>query len=153
MNSIAYKQGVELDLDGVIELYRASTLGQRRPVDNRSLMKAMIEYADVIITAWDGEKLVGMARTLTDFSYVAYLADLAVHLDYQKSGMGKELIERTRAMLEPTCSITLLAAPMANDYYPKIGFVHNPRAWGLPPKENPNSQADRESDFNESMNK
>lgn len=44
--------------------------------------------ADITVTAWDGEMLVGIARTLTDFSYAAYLADLAVdggavHVDWR----------------------------------------------------------------------
>ena len=86
MVSIKYKAGNNLNLDQFIELYITSTLGERRPVHNREVMKAMLENADLIVTAWDGAKLVGITRTLTDFSNVAYLADLAVHLDYQKKG-------------------------------------------------------------------
>lgn len=132
-----YCVGNQLNLDQVIDLYRASTLGERRPVDNREVMRSMIEKADLIVTAWDEGRLVGIARTLTDFVYVAYLADLAVDLSYQKSGIGKKLIEETRRHLEPTCMITLLAAPGANDYYPKVGFEHNPRAWVLSPEKRP----------------
>lgn len=97
-------------------------------------MQAMITEASLIITAWEGSKLVGISRTLTDFSYVAYLADLAVHVDFQGNGIGKELIDQTKKALEPTCFITLLAAPLANDCYPKLGFEHNPRAWVLKPR-------------------
>jgi predicted N-acetyltransferase YhbS len=129
MKPIIYKTGNNLDVDKVIELYRISTLGERRPIGNRELIRAMLDNADIIVTAWDDAKLVGLARTLTDYSYVAYLADLAVHIDYQKQGIGKSLVEKTRQQLEPTCFITLLAAPDANDYYAKIGFVHHPRAW------------------------
>ena len=75
--------------------------------------------------------MVGIARTLTDFSYVAYLADLAVDEQYQKRGIGKQLIEETKSHLNSECMIVLLAAPKANDYYQKIGFEHNPRAWTL----------------------
>ncbi len=134
MNEITYCRKRKLNLAQVIELYRESTLGQRRPIQNRAIMKAMLEHADVMITAWDANNLVGLARTLTDFSYVAYLADLAVHRDYQRQGIGTELIRRTQAALEPSCFITLLAAPKANEFYPKIGFQHNPRAWMLPPR-------------------
>ena len=128
---IQYRQGNDLDLDEVIELYRESTLGERRPVDNRSVMQAMVDNADLVITAWDGDKLVGISRTLTDFSYAAYLADLAVHKSYQRKGIGRALVDETIDALEPGCFVTLLAAPKANDYYPKIGFEHNPRAWVL----------------------
>lgn len=132
---LIYRQGNELDLDAVISLYHASTLGERRPVNNRKVMRSMIRHADLIFTAWDRDYLVGIARTLTDFDYVAYLADLAVHLDYQRQGIGRALIEHTRNALGPTCFITLLAAPAADPYYPKLGFQHNPRAWTLPPRQ------------------
>ncbi len=91
----------------------------------------MLKHANLTVTAWHGERLVGIARSLTDFSYVAYLADLAVDVDYQKQGIGKQLIEETKSRLGTTCMLTLLAAPKANDYYPKLGFEHNPRAWML----------------------
>lgn len=137
MMDIHYKTGNDLDLDEVIALYVASTLGERRPVHNRRVMKAMLENADLTVTAWDGSKLVGISRTLTDSAYVAYLADLAVHHDYQKRGIGTALVEQTRSALPPTCSIVLLAAPLANEFYPRIGFTHHPRTWTLPPIEAP----------------
>ena len=130
---ITYRADKAIPLDVFIDVYRRSTLGERRPVHNRGIMAAMLEHGNVLISAWDGDRLVGIARTLTDYVYVAYLADLAVDIAYQRKGIGKELIRRTQAALEPTCLITLLSAPKANDYYPKLGFVHNPRAWMLGP--------------------
>jgi ribosomal protein S18 acetylase RimI-like enzyme len=131
MSGIAYRVGKELVVEQVIELYKKSTLGERRPTESREIFGDMIGNADLIISAWDGAQLVGISRTLTDFSYVAYLADLAVHIDYQRKGIGKELIRKTRAELKDSCFITLLAAPLADKYYEKIGFARNPRAWVL----------------------
>lgn len=128
---IEYRCGNDLDLDQVIELYKASTLGQRRPVGNIKTMADMLEHANLVITAWDGPLLVGISRSLTDFGYVAYLSDLAVHLDYQRRGIGKKLIEETRRRMGPDSMIVLLAAPNAVDYYPRIGFKHHPQAWIL----------------------
>lgn len=128
---ITYRTDKAIDLGEFIGLYRRSTLGERRPVDDPRIMAAMLEQADVLITAWDGDLLVGLARSLTDFAYVAYLADLAVDAAYQRQGIGKELIRLTQAALAPTCFITLLAAPRANEYYPRLGFTHHPRAWTL----------------------
>jgi len=130
--SIAYRNDATLDVAQVIALYQASTLGERRPVDRPDIFQGMIDNASLIITAWDGDQLVGISRTLTDFTYVAYLADLAVDQNYQKMGIGKRLIDETRQNLEPECMIVLLAAPKANEYYPQLGFEHNPRAWMLP---------------------
>lgn len=127
--SIRFSDQRDLDLDQVIDLYRASTLGERRPIDNRHVMRRMLDDADIIVTAWDRYALVGICRTLTDYAYVAYLSDLAVHAAWQRRGIGRRLIAETKQRLEPTCFITLLAAPQANDYYPRVGFEHNPRAW------------------------
>jgi GNAT superfamily N-acetyltransferase len=130
---ITYKIGNDLNLDDVIELYRASTLGERRPVDNRTCMAAMLQNANLVVTAWDNNLMVGISRTITDFHYCAYLSDLAVRQSYQRQGIGKELIKRTRAQLEPTASLTLLAAPAAAEYYPHVGFEQHPSAWTLKP--------------------
>jgi predicted N-acetyltransferase YhbS len=129
---IAYRTGNDLDLDQVIELYRASTLGARRPVDRRDSMRQMLEHANLVVTAWDGPLLVGISRALTDFAYVAYLSDLAVHASYQRQGIGKELIRRTQAQLGAGASVVLLAAPAAVDYYPCVGFTQHGSAWVLP---------------------
>jgi predicted N-acetyltransferase YhbS len=127
---IEYKVGNNLDLDEVIELYRASTLGERRPVGERDRMQKMLQHANLVITAWEGGLLVGIARSLTDFAYCTYLADLAVRLSHQRQGIGKELVRRTREEAGPA-KIILLAAPKAVDYYPHIGFTHHPHAWIL----------------------
>ncbi len=128
---ISYRDNATISAEQAIDLYVRSTLGERRPVDNLNTFEAMLKNANLTITAWDGENLIGIARTLTDFSYVAYLADLAVDQQYQRMGIGKHLIEETQSHLGPNCMIVLLAAPKANEYYEHIGFEHNPRAWTL----------------------
>ncbi len=122
MNEITYRYGNDLNLDRVIELYHASTLGERRPVDDRRIMADMIHHANLLVTAWDRELLVGIARTLTDFAYVGYLADLAVRAAYQRQGIGIELIRKTREKLGPRSMLVLLAAPQAVEYYPKMAL-------------------------------
>jgi GNAT superfamily N-acetyltransferase len=131
MEKLEYRFGNDLDLDRVIELYAASTLGERRPFDDRAIMADMLHYANLVVTAWDGNSLVGIARTLTDFSYVGYLADLAVRASHQRRGIGKELIEKTRQRLGPRSMLVLLSAPQAVAYYPKIGFSKHDSAWTL----------------------
>ena len=119
----------------MIELYRASTLGARRPVDDRERMDAMIRNANLVVTAWDGDLLVGISRALSDFCYVTYLSDLAVRVSHQKRGIGKELIRRTQTAGGPQALLLLLAAPAAESYYPHIGFTHHPQAWLLGPED------------------
>jgi ribosomal protein S18 acetylase RimI-like enzyme len=126
---IQYRDDAELTVAAAIDLYRRSGLGERRPVDRPDIFAGMLANANLTVTAWHGAQLVGISRSLTDFTYVAYLADLAVDVKYQKSGIGRALITETRVRLKPECMIVLLAAPLANEYYPKVGFEHNPRAW------------------------
>jgi GNAT superfamily N-acetyltransferase len=132
---ITYRADKSIDLEVFIDVYHRSTLGERRPIHDRVIMAAMLEHADVLISAWDGNLMVGLARTLTDFDYVAYLADLAVDTAYQRQGIGRELVRRTQVVLKPTCFITLLAAPKAHEYYAKLGFIPHPRAWVLEAKD------------------
>ena len=129
--NIEFKYGNALDLDQVIELYQESTLGERRPIDDRRIVSAMIHYANLIVTAWDGNLLVGIARTLTDFVYVGYLSDLAVRQSYQRKGIGVQLIQKTREKMGVRSELILLSAPKAEEYYPKIGFTRHNSAWVL----------------------
>jgi len=131
MANIEYRYGNDLDLDQVIALYNASTLGERRPVGDRIIMKDMLRHANLVVTAWHDKKMVGISRTLTDFAYVGYLSDLAVHCDYQRYGIGKALIQKTREKMGRESMLVLIAAPKAAAYYPRIGFTKHDNAWIL----------------------
>jgi GNAT superfamily N-acetyltransferase len=119
---ITYQTGNALDLDAVIEVYRDSTLGERRPIDDRETMRAMIERANLVVTAWDGDRLVGIARSLSDFAFCTYLSDIAVRLAFQRQGIGRELMRVTQREGK-TATIFLFAAPAAETYYPHVGFA------------------------------
>jgi ribosomal protein S18 acetylase RimI-like enzyme len=103
------------------ELLLKSTLGERRPVDDFERIKAMVQHANLIVTARDKNKLVGVARSISDFVYCTYLSDLAVDTAYQKKGIGKELIRLTKEET-PKANLILLSAPKAVDYYQHIGM-------------------------------
>ncbi|HVY48372.1 MAG TPA: GNAT family N-acetyltransferase [Minicystis sp.] len=122
---IAYRLGNDLDLDEVIDVYRDSTLGARRPVDERDRMQQMLERANLVVSAWDAGRLVGIARSLSDFCYATYLSDLAVRLAHQHCGIGRELVRRTQEA-GGRAHVVLLSAPAAVDYYPKIGMAAAP---------------------------
>jgi GNAT superfamily N-acetyltransferase len=132
MNAITYRIGNELPLESVLDVYRDSKLGERRPIADRDRFAAMLRNANLVVSAWADGELVGVARSITDWVYVTYLADLAVKAAYQRQGIGKELIARTRAACDPRAMLLLLAAPAAQQYYPHIGFEPHPQAWLLP---------------------
>jgi GNAT superfamily N-acetyltransferase len=129
--NLRYETSRPISLDEFVDLLKRSTLAERRPVDDPKCIQAMLQHANLLCTAWDGEKLVGVARSVTDFEYCCYLSDLAVDENYQKRGIGKELIRLTRARLGGHAKIILLSAPKAETYYPKIGFESHRSAWVL----------------------
>ena len=129
---IRYQTSRHLNADEFIYLLKRSTLAERRPVEDRKCIEAMLLHANLICTAWEGEKLVGVARSVTDFEYCCYLSDLAVDQHYQKQGIGTELIRVTQSKLSVRAKIILLAAPNAEKYYPKLGFDPHRSAWILP---------------------
>ncbi len=134
---IHYSTTTPLSPTTFIDLLHRSTLAERRPVDDAETIAGMLANADLTVMAWDGELLVGVARSVTDFHYCCYLSDLAVDEAYQRQGIGVELIAHTQAQLGPRCNLILLAAPAAADYYGHIGFNHHPRCWILPRDKRP----------------
>ena len=129
--SIEYKINESVTVDQFVKLLRDSTLGERRPIDDRDCIEGMISNSNLTVSAWHDGQLVGFSRCVTDFHYACYLSDLAVSLQYQNSGIGKQLQVLTQAQLGPKCKLILIAAPAANQYYEHIGFSHNPRCWVL----------------------
>lgn len=117
---IIYKVNQMPSIDAVIEVYNSS--GIKRPTGNYERIAKMYQNSNLVVCAFHKDVLVGVARSLTDYSYCCYLSDLAVKLDYQKLGIGKKLIEVTKDTLGDEVTLILLAAPSAVDYYPKIGF-------------------------------
>lgn len=126
MNSeIKYSVEENLDTQEFLEVLVDSSLGERRPIDDYDRIERMVRNANLIVTARIDGKLVGVARSISDFTYCTYLSDIAVKLSYQKRGIGKELIRLTKQISEPA-KLILLSAPAAIEYYPKIGMTkHN----------------------------
>ncbi len=124
---ITYKSVVVPSAQQIIELYDHAALP--RPTRDSQRIQAMFENSDLIMTAWDGEKLVGVSRTITDWVWCSYLADLAVSPDYERSGVGKTLVQLTKQKIGERSMLLLLSVPTAMDYYPKVGFVRENKAF------------------------
>ena len=118
--NITYRTDITPPTADIITVYESS--GINRPTHNIERINKMYANSNVVVTAWDGGLLVGIARSLTDFCYACYLSDLAVSLKYQKAGIGKKLVELTKERIGDECMLLLLAAPSAMEYYPKIGM-------------------------------
>jgi len=119
---ITYQIEDNIKIEEFIHVLVNSTLGERRPVNNPEILAEMLKHANLIITARDNGKLIGISRAITDFVYCTYLSDLAVDERYQKMGIGKQLIRMTKKET-PKAKLILLSAPKAVNYYPRIGMT------------------------------
>lgn len=126
---IVYKSDTLPSADQVIELFDRS--GLIRPTKDKNRIQKMLENADLIVTAWDKDNLIGISRCITDWVWCCYLSDLAVDPDYKKSGIGRKLINVTREKVGEMAMILLLSVPTAMDYYPKVGFTKDERAFSI----------------------
>ena len=124
---ITYKTGILPATELVIELYEKS--GLPRPTEDKARIKKMFENSNLVVTAWDNDKLVGVSRSITDWVWCCYLSDLAVDPGYKKSGIGKKLIELTKEKVGEQSMILLLSVPTAMEYYPKVGFTKEDRGF------------------------
>ena len=126
---VAYSLEPDLAVDEFIDVLVRSTLSERRPVDRPDVIRAMLDHADLVVTARIDEHLVGVSRAITDYSYCTYLSDLAVDQAVQGQGIGRELIRRTHEAAGLNTSLILLAAPKAATYYPHIGMQRHESCW------------------------
>ena len=132
MGEIHYQKNERITADQLAEVFKAS--GIRRPVGDKPRLEKMLNHADILVTAWDGDTLVGVARALTDYSYCCYLSDLAVDQAYQHKGIGKQLINEVEREIGEEAALILLASPSAMDYYPKVGFNRIENGYIIPRK-------------------
>lgn len=120
MPEIDYRHNHPLDPIDIVHVFDAS--GITRPTSDLPRIARMFAAPSLVISAWQNGRLVGVSRSLTDYSYCCYLSDLAVEKALQGRGVGKELIKRTQAVIGDEVSLILLSAPGAMSYYPAVGF-------------------------------
>lgn len=128
---INYKINEQISANEFIDLLMKTSLGNRRPIDDLSIIQGMLDHADLTVTAWQNNQLIGIARSVTDYHFCCYLSELAVDETIQAKGIGRILIKLTKEALAPNCMLVLLSAPQAQSYYPKVGFDAHNSAWTL----------------------
>ena len=130
--NVTYQLEPHLPLEEFVDVLKRSTLAERRPMNETATLQAMLHNADVIVTARIDGVLVGVSRAITDFSFCTYLADMAVDVQYQRQGIGKELLRRTHEAAGLQTNLILLAAPRAQTYYPHVGMIRHESCWTMP---------------------
>lgn len=127
--NITYKFDITPTAEQIIQLYEMA--GLPRPTTDKIRIQKMYDNSNLIVTAWDKSLLVGVSRSITDWTWSCYLADLAIHPNYKKKGIGKKLVQLTKEKLGEESMILLLSVPTAMEYYPKIGFTKEDRAFTI----------------------
>lgn len=119
---IIYKTGLIPEIGEIIDLYNFSDYFPIANKDDIERIKKMHDNSNIVATAWDKDKLVGIARSISDFCYCCYLSDLCVRNDYKKNGIGKELVRITKEMAGDECKLILQSSPNAINFYLNIGM-------------------------------
>lgn len=129
MDAIRFDLEPHLSVEEFVDVLVRSTLSERRPIHDRDTIQEMLTNASVIVTARSGSLLVGVARSISDFSYCTYLSDLAVDVAFQKRGIGRTLITKSHEHAGRHTMLILLSAPSATTYYPHIGMRQHDSCW------------------------
>lgn len=125
---IDYRTSEHISAEQLAAVFERS--GIQRPTTDLPRLQCMIDNANLTVTAWDGERLVGVARALTDYVWCCYVSDLTVDKAYQHQGIGRELLRQVQSQIESEeATLLLLSAPEAMDYYPKIGLQPIQNGW------------------------
>lgn len=125
--SIRYQDSAAISAEAVAALFERS--GIHRPYEDLPRIQKMLDHADLVVTAWDGERLVGIARALTDWCYCCYLSDLAVDQEYQRAGIGSALLYEVQKAIGDSVTLVLISAQEAAAFYDRIGLERTDRAF------------------------
>jgi len=126
---IEYRTDVVPAAATLIELFRAAQLN--RPLDDPERIAQMYAASNLVVSAWAGDRLAGVLRGWTDGAFDGYVCDLAVHPDFQQSGVGRALLDQVRAE-RPQVQFVLRASQIAREYYQHLGWQKIENGWFQP---------------------
>ncbi len=104
------------------ELYEVSDFVREKLRDSDSRLQTMLDHTQLIISLWDGSKLIGLARCLTDYEVSCYLSEIVVSPEYRGQGLGQRLMRAIRNCLDDRVTLVLRAEHSAIGFYERIGL-------------------------------
>jgi ribosomal protein S18 acetylase RimI-like enzyme len=107
-----------INWDELSNLYRIAPLGDKKPED----LKVVFSNSMFKCFVFDNEMLIGVGRALADGADCSYLCDIAVHPDFQGSGLGAAIITKLKQLSAGHKKILLYANPGKEPFYEKLGF-------------------------------
>ncbi len=107
-----------VDWGELSELYRKAPLGEKSPMD----LQTVFSNSRFKCFVYANEELIGVGRALADGLDCAYIADVAVHPEFQGKGLGTAIIEKLVSLSNGHKKIILYANPGTEGFYQTIGF-------------------------------
>lgn len=102
----------------LMELYKdACWWEERKEKDIEQILKLSIS-----VGAWEGQRLIGFARAVSDGKFRAYVEDVIVYKGHQKNGVGKEIVSKLMNELSDIDVVSLFCEKELMDFYKDNGF-------------------------------
>lgn len=123
IETIAYKENNPIHTDVLTALYKS--VGWTAYSDDSEIMKQILAGSRFYISAWSGEKLIGLIRTVGDGAYILYIQDILVHPEYQRFGIGTALMKQILEKAEKMRQIILTTdnTEKTTAFYRSLGFT------------------------------
>ena len=118
--AITYLYDKKVESNNIQDLF----LSVNWPLGNKpDKLQRAFSHSDTVVTAWDGDKLVGLINSIADGSLTAYIPYLLVNPNYQKQGIGEKLVRMIVSEYESYERIVLLTEKDTVEFYRKCGFL------------------------------
>ena len=119
MSEIEYKEIHEFTKEDLQDLFLSVEWSSGHFPDK--LQIAMRNF-ETVISAWDGDKLVGMICAMDDGIMTAYIHYLLVRPDYQDKGIGRKLVSRVKEIYDDYLRIVVVGYDDEVHFYENCGF-------------------------------
>ncbi len=102
----------------LMELYASEPWWPERTLDDITYILS----GNISVGVWDGQKLVGFARAVSDSRFRAYIEDVLLLEEYRSKGTGKLLMQTILDQLSEIHTVTLFCQPKLSNFYTELGF-------------------------------
>ena len=117
--SIQFRATRDVPFESVVALYQSLRWSA---AEKPEALCQGLANSHSVVTAWDGDKLVGLGNTLSDGHLVVYYSHLLVLPAYQGRGIGTRLMRMLLARYEGFHQHVVIADGRAIEFYRKLGF-------------------------------